>query len=191
MKIESAYRYLMVLTGPPGGYGTVALLLVVGTAMAGGGTAFVWYNWTVGAPAIGPFVAGGAVALFGYGALIGGFGTLLTRDRLVLDLSHQTGRWTRRLFGRDMAKPIDFELRFAKRVAIEPYTESTGSGRASGPGTGSVRKVRARLLVTKPRRAIVLDDGELGSLKRVRGVATAVAEFLEIEVDDRSGEEEA
>ncbi len=180
MKVRSHHDGRMILSGPPGGVGTVALLFAVGIAMSAGGVLFCWAAWDEGLS--GPLVMGGLCGLIGVAIFLGGAGAALTRDRLELDEFGRTGRWTRRLLGRPIKAPIDFAFDHAKHVTVEEFTESApDQDRAAET---AVRKVRARLLVAKPRRAIVLDEAELQRVGRVRSVAQAVADVLGRELED-------
>ncbi len=170
----------LVLTGPPGGWGTVALILVVGTALGGGGALFAWHAWTTSSrsAAIAPAV----VSVLGTAAFVWGVGMLFTRDRLELDRIAGEGRWTRRLLGRDVERPVTFDLERATRLRVESFVDAAPSQRGTTGGT-PVEKVRAVLLVTRPRKKIVLDEAERQREPRVRGVAEPVAELLGIEVE--------
>ncbi|MHC4991757.1 MAG: hypothetical protein ACYTGC_12330 [Planctomycetota bacterium] len=184
MKIHLDDGDRLVLSGPPGGVGAVVLLLVVGTAMSGGGGLFLRMGLTHGALMM--IIMGGLAGAVGLAILVGGIGTALTRDRLELDSVTGRGRWTRQLLGRPLKKPVEFALEHAKHVTVKQFVET--SPRTNSGGSSSVEKVRARLLITKPRRAIVLDEAERPRMPRVQAVAEAVAARLGLEVevsDDR------
>lgn len=181
MKIRLQQPDRLILSGPPGGWGTVLLLLAVGTAMTAGGTLFVWHLWTAGETM--PMLAAGVVGLFGVGALLGGIGTMVTRDRLELDRVTRSGRWTRRMLGWTLKRPIEFEFDRAREVTLSEYVDSSPDQRGA-----SVLKVRARLYVTKPRRKIVLAEAERQNIARVRAVADAVAGMLGQAVVDKTNE---
>ncbi|MGP1347558.1 MAG: hypothetical protein ACTS3F_12950 [Phycisphaerales bacterium] len=199
MKVVRDDGNRIVLSGPPGGKGTVVLLLVVGTAFLGG----AWLFATAGAGAT-QSPSGGLGNFFGnlmpkYGVpiicgAIGGIvfsfgvGSAVARDRLVLDKVTNACSWTRTILGYPLSKPIEFELRFAKHVKIERFVE-TQPGGPNGGGGGWSHKSRARLLITKPRRAIVLDEGERQNEPRVRGVGEAVARFLDLPLEGPSADD--
>jgi hypothetical protein len=172
----------LVLSGPPGGRGAVVLLFVVGTAMSAGGGLFLRLGLTNGEPVA--TVMGAVTGAVGLVILLGGVGVALTRDRLELDRVTSRGVWARRLCGRLLGRPIEFELSRARHVTVEHFTES--SPRTDGGGTTSVDKVRACLLVTKPRRRIVLDEAERQRVDRVEAVAGSVATLLGLEVERSS-----
>jgi hypothetical protein len=180
MKPLRQHPQRLVLAGPPGGVGTVILLIVVGAAMTGGGALFALAD--LGDAGLMPRIAGWLIGLVGVAILVGGVGNAFARDRLELDQVTGRGRWSRRLLGRDLQNPIDFALEHAKRVQLEYFTESSCSD--TGPST--VNKVRARLLLTKPRRAILLAEAERSRADRIRATAATVADFLgqELEVAD-------
>jgi hypothetical protein len=179
MRINKHPGNWLILSGPPGGVGTVVLLLVVGTALSGGGAFFAWKVWSE-AQRLGPTIACGAAALFGLGILIVGIGSALTRDRLELDPVTRSGRWTRRLLGFNVTKPVEFSFEHARRIRIEYYTDSN----PHDTGSGSGEKVRAKLLITKPRKSIELDQAEIQHAPRVREIAQTVANMLDLTVED-------
>ena len=164
----------LILSGPPGGVGTVVLLLVVGTAMSGGGALFVKVGLDGGETVMA--IMGGLVGLVGLAILVGGIGAAIARDQLELDGVTRRGRWTRRLLGRAIKPAIDFDFDRAKHVKIEFFTET--SSRSEGGGSTSVQKVRACLLVSKPRRRIVLDEAERQRAPRVEAIGSVVADRL-------------
>ncbi len=147
--------------------------------MSAGGGLFVFTLLNEGI--IMPTVAAGVVTLAGFGVLIGGVGANLTRDRLELDGVTKRGVWTRHLLGWSIRKPIDFDFDHARHVTITHFTESAPD--SDGPGTTNVRKVRARLLISSPRRAIVLIEAERQNTARVRAVAQATADILGLELE--------
>lgn len=105
------------------------------------------------------------------------------REWLVLD--KVTGRGehgTRWIFG-GAGTMRTFELSRIRHVSLEFYS-SRGGGRGM-----PVAQKRARLLLDKPRRAIVLEDSESGFDGRVEPVAAAVAAWLGMEVK-RMGSED-
>lgn len=188
MKLTQDDDNRIILSGPPGGKSTVILLLAVGTAFFAG--AWLFGSASFGASSsstpiafyIIPFVCGaiGAVAFFS------GVIATLSRDRLVLDKVTNEGRWTRTCFGKALSKPIEFELRFAKHVKIERFTEAEPNAPQGGTG-GWTKKSRARLLISKPRRAIVLAEVERQNEPKIRETAQRVADFLELQLEGPSG----
>ena len=175
---------MLSLAGPPGGRGTVALLLVVGIALTGGGGAFSWFLWSEGERW--PVIATGIVTVVGLSILGFGLGSALARDRLELDRVTATGRWSRTLFGRSIAASKSFEFADVNRVQLSAFVDSAPSGPNGGSGA-SIEKVRARLLLKRPRTRIDLDEAEIQRIERVRGIAQAVAEMVDTEIEDRTG----
>jgi hypothetical protein len=175
----------LVLSGPPGGSGAVILLLVVGAAMSAGGGLFLRVGQTNGATPL--MIMGGLAGAVGLALLLAGVGVMLTRDRLELDRVTGRGSWTRRLCGRPIGTAIAFDIERARHVRVEHFTESlprTGDG-----GGGTSEKVRASLLISKPRRRIVLDEAERQRAPRVREVAQSVAELLGLEVEEPTSDD--
>lgn len=177
MRIREDDGDRMVLSGPPGGRGTVALMLVVGVALGIGSLfigAGIWRAegfWPAVPPAIG---AAGGLAILAWGVL-----TAVTTDRLELDRVTGSGRWTRRRLGRLVARPIDFPFTRVRRIWLQRFSDAPPDGRG-----GSSEKVRAVLAVKGVRRRIVLDEAETQREDRVRGIADRVGELVGLPVQD-------
>lgn len=142
---------------------------------------FLWKEWTSrGAHWYSPQV----LILFGTTAFVAFlwavcFSMFLRREWLVMD--KVTGRGehgTRWIWGTTAGRIKSFELDRIRHVALEYYMSSGGGRRGSVPR----EQKRARLLLDKPRRAIVLEDSEGGIDGRVEPVARDVAEWLGVEV---------
>lgn len=180
MRITRDTGERLELCGPPGGFGTVALVLVVGTAMTAGAAAFLPFmlrsGQTVGAGMV------GVVGTAGLAILIFGIALALTRDRLELDAVTGRGAWSRRTLGRHVKPPFEFEFVRAKAVVLQRFADGGGSS-----GAPTVDKIRARLRISKPRRTVDLIEAERGGEDRVRAVAERVAEMLSIDVNGPQG----
>ncbi len=180
MKIIENRPERLVLGGVPNlGF---ALLggLVVGPALMGG-VAFFLYQ-TLKKPGTSvwswdtlPLLGCGVFVLFLWSMALVQF---LQRERLVLDRVLNTGEHSHRwLFG-GRGKTTSFSLDRVHGVSIEHYKSSGGGSRRSMPRD----QKRARLLLTKPRRAILLESSEGGIDKRVEPVAREVSEWLKKEI---------
>ncbi|MEQ8768995.1 MAG: hypothetical protein RIB60_00645 [Phycisphaerales bacterium] len=187
MKIKQQTGDRLVLAGVPGSVAWMIFATILGAALLG----------ILGTVAYQMFVANGFVAphiALAVGIVIGGvifvMGVVtlaVGRLRLELDLVTQKGSYKVTSPIVDAGKPCEFELKHVNSVSLERFVESRSHG-ASGPetGTGTAQIVRARLRVSKPRRAIVLDETENGQDERVERVATTVAEFLGLDVTKTS-----
>ena len=102
----------------------------------------------------------------------------LAFGRLRLDLNLATGRGEYQVRSPiiEAGKSANFDLKHVDSVSLERSTEWR-PGREDGPETEAT-VWRARLRLTKPRRAIVLDETENNRLERVEAVAQEVADFL-------------
>ena len=169
----------LILSAPPGGNATVILLIVVGTVISAGGSAFLRFGLNESQLPL--TLLGGLAGVVGLAILIGGIATAFTRDRLELDRVTERGRWTRRLLGRMIKPPIEFAFAQVKHVTTEKFVDS--SPRTDRAGSTSVEKIRACLLITKPRERIELDEAERNHAPRVEAVAQSVAAFLKLEVE--------
>ena len=178
MRIREDDGDRLVLAGPPGGRGTVALMLVVGVALGLGAAGFAIVIW----PDEGPWAAlpPAVVSACGVAILIWGVLTALTTDRLELDRVTGSGRWTRRRLGRTVARPIEFPLARIHRIRLHRFVDAAPTGRG-----GSSEKVRAVLAIKGVRRRIVLDEAEVQRESRVRAVADRVGRLVGVSVQDR------
>ncbi len=177
MRIRADDGDRLVLSGPPGGRGTVALMLVVGVALGFGSAAIGARVWRAAGfwPALPPAI--GAAA--GLAILLGGVLAALTTDRLELDRVTRTGRWTRRRLGRLVSRPIDFPFGRVRRIWIQRFADAPPDGEG-----GSSEKIRAVLAVKGVRRRIVLDEAEVQREDRVRGIADRVGQLVGLPVQD-------
>lgn len=95
------------------------------------------------------------------------------RERLILDKVTQTAEhetWSL-LIGTRKTKSYPFD-RLAG-VAVEKSLQARGGGRGF-----AVQVTKARLLITKPRRAIDLDEVQSGNPEPVIALATEISQFL-------------
>lgn len=175
----------MELEGVPEGRGLVLAWIVAGGLSVGFGMftfyTFIKSGWT---SAIMPGI-GTAFGLFLFSFV---FAMSLRRERLTLDrvrrvATHAT--WSVLLGGR---KEVEYPFEKIAAASIERSMQSSG-GKKGFP----TRVTRARLLITKPRRAIQLDETQGGGKKTVEEVealAREVAEFLGVEVKGMGRHEE-
>ncbi len=106
---------------------------------------------------------------------------LLQRERLELDRTLQRGAYRLSSLIRGEIKSFEFPLERVAGVSLERFMQSTG-GKSGFP----VRALRARLLLDKPRRAILLDETQNQKNARIESIAGLTAEFLGVE-PKRSG----
>jgi len=187
MKITRREGMLMELEGVPEGRGLVLAWIVAGGLCVAFGM-FTFYTfmksgWT---SAIMP----GIGTLFGLFLFCFVFAMSLRRERLTLDrvsrvATHAT--WSVLLGGR---KEVEYPFEKIAATSIERSMQSSGGGKRGGMPT---KVTRVRLLITKPRRAIQLDETQGGGKKTVEEVealAREVAEFLGVEVKGMGRHEE-
>ena len=124
------------------------------------------------------FLMGGAFFLIGLMTLAVG------RMQLVLDRPTGDGNYDVHSPVIDVGKPCSFRLDDIDSVAIERLEEDRPDNDRRGSFPAKV--CRARLLIRRPRRAIVLDETENGQEHRVQAVAEEVAEWLDLEVTNHS-----
>lgn len=168
----------MELEGIPEGRGLLfAAFVSAGLAIVAGMFTFYIYiksgSWT---SAIMPGI-GTAFGLFLFGFV---FAMSLRRERLTLDkvirtATHET--WSLLAGSR---KTVAYPFDKIKAASIERSLQSQGGGKGF-----PTEVTRARLLITKPRRAILLDETQGGGRKTVEEVealAKLVAEFVGVEL---------
>lgn len=172
MKVTLKTGDRMELRGIPQGRGLVfGFLICTGIAIVAG--IFAYMGWVRGKSfwaGVGPAV-GVVMMLFMMLALV-----LLSfqRERLVLDkvtktVEHET--WSL-LIGTRKSKVYPFDK--IAGVAVQRSLESPGGGRGF-----PIEVTKARLLISRPRRAIDLDEVQRGSVVPVEALALEVAEFLD------------
>ena len=106
-------------------------------------------------------------------------------DRVRRVATHAT--WSVLLGGR---KEVEYPFEKIAATSIERSMQSAGGGKRSGMPT---KVIRVRLLITKPRRAILMDETQGGGRKtvdEVEALAKEVAEFLGVEVKGMGRNEE-
>lgn len=126
----------------------------------------------------------GLGTLFGLFLFCFVFAMSLRRERLTLDrvsrvATHAT--WSVLLGGN---RAVEYPFEKIAAVSIERSMQSVGGGKRSGMPT---RVTRARLLITKPRRAVQLDETQGGGKKtveEVEAIAREVGAFLGVEVKE-------
>lgn len=157
---------------------------VVCPALAVGVGFFLWKEWTArGAhwywPNILILIFAAAFVAFLWGVCLSLF---LRREWLVMDKVTGRGehgmRW---VWGARIGRVKAFDIDRVRHVSLELYMSSGGGGRRGGGGMPREQK-RARLLLDRPRRAILLEDSEGGIDSRVEPVANGVAEWLGVKV---------
>lgn len=184
----------MVLAGIPGSVGWMTFTLLLGLLFTGAFGALTWHNFQKSG-------FGLAVVSCGVGAALGqlffwtGLVTLAVgRESLELNKSAPPGTRGGRYRSRSpivtVQKSFDFDLADVHAVSIERLTEQHRGGDDNVGGVSEVDVCRARLLITKPRRAVTLDETSNQRDERVINVGRAVAEFLGApieETDRRTG----
>ncbi len=179
MKIRSRTETQLFLAGIPGGAGWMVFATLLG----------LLFTVACGALTVHEYRQDG----LGYQVVMCGLGTLLGqvffwmgaltlavgRESLELDRSARPGgRYRSRSPIVTVPKPFDFDLAQVHAVSIERSSERhPGSGRRASAAR-EVDVCRARLLVSKPRRAVTLDETSNQRDERVVALGRAVAEFL-------------
>jgi hypothetical protein len=174
----------MVLAGIPGSAGWMVFAMLLGLLFTGAFGALTWHNFKKKG-------FGRDVVSCGVGAALGqlffwtGLVTLAVgRESLELDKTKTSGgRYRSRSPIVTVQKPFDFDLPNVHSVSIERLTERHRGGRRGG-GSSEVDVIRARLLVSKPRRAVTLDESSNSQDERVIAVGRAVAEFLGVPIEE-------
>lgn len=184
MKILRSTPERIELGGMPGaGFARMGAFLVCPVLTLGVGS-FLWMAWTAtGARWYSADVliltAAALFIVFLWGVC---FSLFLRREWLVMDKVTRRGehgmRW---VWGARIGKVKAFDIDRVRHVSLELYMSSGGGGRRGGGGLPRQQK-RARLLLDRPRRAILLEDSEGGIDARVEPVANGVAEWLGVEV---------
>lgn len=182
MRIAEQTNDRMRLVGVPGGRGWMLVLSVFGAVATAAVTGFAvaLYRENDG------FALPHLMLAFGFVLaqvfLWTGLVTLIV-GRISLELDRSTGMGEYRVRSPivEAGKPCRFELTRVAAVALEAAREWR-PGHNGGAGRDVV-VTRARLRITKPRRAITLDETENQRLKRVRTIAEVVAAFLDVPLE--------
>ena len=180
MRIVENTPERLVLKGTPGSVLWMVFATLLGVAVM---TACGWFAWVTMREAVGhlqliPLAIG---CLLGAACFLIGLVTLaIGRMRLVLD--RVTGNGSYEVYSPvvDVGKPCSFRLEEIDSVAIERQEEARPHN--DNVGSFPAKVCRARLLIRRPRRAVVLDETENGQERRVQAVAEAVAAWLALEV---------
>lgn len=122
-----------------------------------------------------PLLGAGVFVLFLWSVALGQF---LQRERLVLDRVMNTGDHTHLWIFGGRGKTTTFSLDRVHGVSIEYYMSSGGGSRRSMPR----QQKRTRLLLIKPRKAILLESTESGIDSRVEPLAREVSEWLKKDI---------
>ena len=112
------------------------------------------------------------LALFGVGVV-----QLFARERLVLDRSTGRGTYESNSPIVTTEKPFKFKLENVNSVVISQENVETHVAGIE-PGMSESKVCKAVLRVSKPRRAVTLDETQNGRTQRVSAVAEQVAGFL-------------
>jgi len=176
VKIQHQSESKLTLGGVAGTLRWMIALIVIGDGIAMACGAFAWIVWNAEGP-------GMYLLPLGIGALIGlalfgvGVVQLFARERLVLDRA--TGRGTYESNSPIVAtgKPFKFKLADVDSVVMTTETVETHAS-VGRPGIGETKVRQAVLRVTKPRRAVTLDETQNGRTERVTAIADQVARFL-------------
>lgn len=165
----------LILRGLPGG--ASAIVVPLGLAVVGG--LALAFGFATGA--VVPLVAGGIMLLAAAGAAVVAW---TARESLRLNLASRTGRFTRTSLIPSERANFEFAFDAAHSVCVE-REEVRGPSRGHRTST----HWRARLRLTRPRRAIVLAESQGGKEQAVRPIAEQVARALNIPLVDQTGDE--
>lgn len=191
MRITKQSNETLVLSGIPGGAGWMVFATVLGFVLATGFGTLAFREYAVDGWSF-DLVMPGFGASLGLLFFVTGAATLTVgRESLTLDRTTQKGHYHARSPVVSLPRPFDFELSDIQTIVIERSTERTRGGRAgSGAGLSETDVCRARLLITRPNRAVVLDETSNARDARVIALANRVARFLDLpvtEIDRRTG----
>ncbi len=174
----------MELRGVPQGRGLVfAMSVCAGIAVVCG--LFVAIGWTKKGPSAAAFVPGAGMVLM---LLMLCVLVLLSfrRERLVFDKVTNTAEYEtwNRLIGSRKVKSYPFDR--IHGVAVERSLQAKGGGKGF-----PTQVTKARLLISRPRRAIDMDEVQSGSADPVEALAREVSEFLGCALTTMGSHEEA
>jgi len=183
MKVTLRTANRMELRGVPQGRSIpFGVLVCFGIAVAAG--FFVSIQWT-NSRSVWAVVPPALIVVF-MGAMMVVLVLLwMKRERVVLDhvskvVEHET--WSL-LWGSRKSRAYPFES--IHGVRVQRSLESQGGGKGF-----PVEVVKARLLISRPRRAIELDEVQSGNRAPVEAIAREVAEFLGVPLEMTGGEDE-
>jgi hypothetical protein len=112
------------------------------------------------------------LALFGVGVV-----QLFARERLVLDRSTGRGTYQSNSPIVTSEKPFKFKIENVNSVVISQETVGTYVA-GIDPGMSESKVYKALLRVSRPRRAVIIDETQNGRNERVVKMAETIAEFL-------------
>lgn len=178
MKITRRDDRVLELQGVPQGRGLwfAALVSAVLTIGAGMFTLYISMNsgsWTSS-------IMPGIGAAFGLFLFCFVFAMALRRESLTLDKVTRKGTHATWSLLAGSRKEVVYPFDTIKAASIERTMQSKGGGKGF-----ATEVTRARLLITKPRRAVLLDETQGGrkkTVEEVEALARLVGEFVGVEV---------
>lgn len=176
MKIQQQSETRIVLGGVAGTLRWMMALALIGSGIVAACCSFGWTLWNEEG-------AGMFLLPIGTGILIGlalfavGVVQLFAREKLVLDRSTGRGAYESNSPIVTTGKPFKFKLENVDSVVITEETIETHMA-AGEPGMSESKVCKATLRVTKPRRAVTLDETQNGRIQRVTSIAEQVSKFL-------------
>jgi|TARA_B110000914_G_scaffold219960_1_gene229321 hypothetical protein len=176
MKIQHQTKTKLELGGVAGTLRWMVALLLIGGAIMTSCGIFALKLWQEEGPVMFLVPVGSGVliglALFGVGLV-----QLFASERLILDRSAGRGSYESNSPIVTTEKPFKFKLTSINSIVITQETvEAPVALTQSGMSESTVCK--AVLRVTKPRRAVTLDETQNGRVERVTKIAEQVADFL-------------
>lgn len=176
MRVTQNTTDRLVLQGTPGGMPWMFFMVLFGVAAM---AMCVWFGYTVVVETgnyvpILPLAVG---FLFGLVfAWIGATTLIVGRLKLTLDRLHEHGEYEVNSPIVEAGKPCRFHLNAIDSLVIETTHEARHSSGDTANFDAKVSRLRLRL--TKPRRAITLDETENGQEARLEKLGAEVAEWL-------------
>ncbi|QDT67777.1 hypothetical protein MalM25_06810 [Planctomycetes bacterium MalM25] len=169
----------LVLQGTPGGMHWMFFMLLFGvTAMA----MCAWFAYTV-AVETGNYVPILPLAIgFLFGLVFAWMGAttlIVGRLKLTLDRLHEHGEYEVNSPIIEAGKPCRFHFKAIDSLVIESTFEARH--KTNDTANFDARVSRLRLRLTKPRRAITLDETQNGQEQRLEKLGAEVAEWLGFE----------
>lgn len=181
MRVVENSAERLVLRGVPGGTVWMVFCLLLGLAVmaAAVGFASATYDGASGALNL-QLIPLGIGVLMGLAFFLIGAVTLAV-GRVELTLDRVTGEGIYEVCSPivEAGKPCRFRLEHIARLELKA-TEEARPPDADGEQFDA-QVVRLRLLVTRPRRTIVLDETQNGRVQRVQRTAEAVAAWLGVD----------
>ena len=179
MRVTQNTTDRLVLKGTPGGMHWMFALIAFGVGMM---ALTAWFAYTIAIETENYFPVLPLAVGFLFGlvfAWIGATTLIYGRLKLTLDRLHEHGEYEVNSPIIEAGKPCRFHLDAIHSLVIESAHEARHKTDDTANFDAKVSRLRLRL--TKPRRAITLDETENGQEARLEKLGAEVAEWLGVE----------